>query len=734
MGGFNRRFSSMPDPATIAAIEGVVIVDDAPDGPVQPASSGTVVLVGEYEDGGFAVDAVAPALPYYPPGGLIDVGRDQWSQKVGTFGFTVNGVRNAYPCRRRGNGEAWNGNAYVQAKGLAFRRFLAARVDVSVGSVTLSPMAFLESATAGPWALATGQTLVASINGGANATATFTGAAAQVTGAGATLSTIAAGEYVDIALDGGATVRTTFQAGDVDITTVVARINQAFGATVASNATNQVRLTSPTGGTGSKVNVVGGSTGLVTKLGLTVAVTSGSGNVVNIGSVTAAEVKTVVEAGIAGSKVRITATGKVRICSGTGGTGTVSVIGTSTAVAFGFTTGTTATATSGVDATTIPAGTAVLKSGTAGSRVVTMQTLNIPPSTTVAVTVKVRPALDDGTFAQLAASQIDTIETVVSTTSEWTVSNPAILSAALTDAQIDAAYEAAIAKTRAISGVQRQVNIIVSARQSDRCRTACLENAKLASANGCFGRRAYVSPPIGTTLTTMTSSAAPGITAGLRHERCAYSPGWRKFIAEIGTVGATGGVGFNDTGIVEVHGDIVLASLASLLSPGENPAQTTELLPSTYVGVESAIAGWTMEDYQLAKAAGICAPRYHETEGAQFQSGVTTVDRAAYPSQVPLARVILADFLTDSIAEMESPYVKQLKTPSRVDGILGRIEEFLQGEVDGERIAAKDVKQGPALRRALVIDWKAEPFDSMDSIVNRTTIGEGAITTSRQGQ
>lgn len=717
----------------------MVIVDAAPAGSVQAADSGTVFFVGEYEDGGFATDPVQAADVYHPPGGPIAVGRDQWSGLVGTLGYTVNGLKNQYPCCRLSNGEFWNGNAYVQAKGLAFKKFYAVRVDLSVGSLVFSPLAFLESSAAGPWSLTTGQTLVFSINGGADGTATFTGTAATITGGIGTPATVVSGEYFDISIDGAATVRTTFQTGDTTFALIAARINAAFGSPIAAVPSN-LSLTSGTGGTSSKVNIVGGSTGLVAKLGHVVGVTTGGGNVANIAAVTFAEVKTVVEATASGGLfpfIRQTATSKVRIASRVGTTGTIRVQAASTATAFGFTTATTKSATSGILSSTIPAGTPCTAAGAAASRVVTMQTLTIPANTAVAVTVKCRPALDDGSFLQQSATTMDTIDVVISPIAEWVVSNPVLLTAALTETQKDAAYQAAFDVTRAISGPSRTANYIGSARQSIRGRAATLENAKQTSSLAHWGRKARLSPPIGSSLATMVAAAEPGV-ANYRHERACYSPGWRKFISEIGAIGSTaGGTGFTDDGVVQTHGDIVLLSLDSLLNPEENSAQATDLIPrSLYVGVESSIANWTIDDYIAAKAAGICAPFMHETEGPQYMSYVTTVDPNSLPSQVPAQRVKLADNLTDSVAEFQGPFVKKLRTDARRTALLTKLQEFLQSYLDDERIAGFTAEEGPRVRRAHVLDWKVEPLDSMDVIVNRTSIGEGALevpNTTRQG-
>jgi hypothetical protein len=726
MGGITRRSSTFPDAATLTAIEGVFIVDEAPMGAVQGSPSGTVCFVGEYEDGGFATDPAQPADVFHPPGGAIAVPRDKWAERVGTLGYSFQGVRNQFPCARRSLGEWWNGNAYVQAKDLAFRAFYAMRVDTSVGALTFAPLAFVESGTVGPWALTSGQTLVVAIDGGATATATFTGAAATVTGAGGTFA-LTAGEQLTLSLDGATAVTTTFAAIDTNVDLAAARINATFGSTVATNVGGQLRLTSPTRGSSSRVQVVSATAGTLAKLGLAAGTTSGTGNVATLAAVSAAEVKAIVEKAVAGSIARLPDSGRVRIASARATSGTVKIDASSTAVAIGFPLGVAVGASSGPLPSTIPAGT-VCSDGSKAARVVTMQTLKIPAGTTQAVVVRCRPATDDGTFAAVAAGAIATLESVVSPSAEWAVRNAAALSPAPTEAQKDAAYLAAIDATKALSGPPRKFNYIASARQSNAIRRQLKQNAIDTSGLGHYGRKAILAPPIGTTLDAMSAAAEPGVGA-YRHERVSYVPEWRKYVPEIAALGsAVGGPGFTDDGLVEVHGDIVAASLDSLLAPEENPAQTTDKIPSSYVGVGSALASWGPDEYVRAKAAGIEAPYVDEDEGAQFMSGVTSVDPIAFPTQAPKSRVRLADFLTDSLADFDKPYVKKLKTEERAAQLLSKTQEFLQGLQDAERIGPFDVTEGSAPARGVfVLNLRIEPLDSMDEIVLRATIGAGAV-------
>ena len=520
-----RRYTSTPSLAEIESIEGVVLVDGAPEGSPQAAPNGTVCFVCEAEDGGFATDPKTPSTNYGAPGGLVEVFGGKWKQVLGGLGFTINGTKYQHPCARLAGGELWNGNGYVHFKGLQFRRLLVARVDTSVGSVTLLPLAFVETASAGPWALAAGQTLTVKPNGAGSATTvTMTATAGTVTSSGESFSTLTAGEYVQLAVDGAAAVTVTFQAGDNSQAGVVARVNATMGGPIAAVASGDITYSSPTLGTSSSLQVVAASSGTLAKLGLTAATHAGSGNVANINAVTAAEIAAAVATATSSELVgRFPVSGKLRLASATGGTGTVQVTGGTANATLGFPE-TIASATSGTTATSIPAGTPCVEaSSKAATRVVTMQTLQVPANTTTAVIAKVRPAQDDGSFAGVSANTLDTIETVISPTSEWTVSNPTAIGAALTEAQRDVAYQNAIASTKAASGVKRKINVIVSARQSHPIRSAIGANATAASAVA-YGRKAVVAPPLGTSLATMIGSGSPAVTA-YRSARSIYCPG-----------------------------------------------------------------------------------------------------------------------------------------------------------------------------------------------------------------
>lgn len=203
---------------------------------------------------------------------------------------------------------------------------------VTNGSVTGSVV--------GPFVLTPGDTLVGSVDGLANQTATFSAAAASLECANAETYVLADLQTLTVKINGGSVQTITFNTAEfVSIAAataeeVAAVINAEIvgaTATVTSGGT-KVTITSDRKGTSSGVEVTGGSGNAA--LGFSTAPVAGTGNVANIEAVTVAEVETIVEAAWTnGGGVAVTSSsGAVKITAGTAGpTGSVLVVASSTA-------------------------------------------------------------------------------------------------------------------------------------------------------------------------------------------------------------------------------------------------------------------------------------------------------------------------------------------------------------------------------------------------------------------
>ncbi len=224
---FVRRFTSEPTPEVLREIEALNIVDLTPPAPLTGAGSGNVLVIGEFEDGPFAVDSPEDG------GGVLEVyGATDFLQKFGGLGYEYNGVPGNNPCARRRLQELWNGNGFLKIYRMRASRLIIARVDSSVGSVSFDPLAVI-SGLAGPYQLTHGQTLTATTGTGSAASTAIAGQPVTIPGEGASFGTIASGDVVGIAVDGGPRVNVVFAATDVTAALVIARINAAMGFTCA---------------------------------------------------------------------------------------------------------------------------------------------------------------------------------------------------------------------------------------------------------------------------------------------------------------------------------------------------------------------------------------------------------------------------------------------------------------------------------------------------------------------
>lgn len=205
----------------------------------------------------------------------------------------------------------------------------------TAGSVTCS--------NSGPYRLANAETLVVVIDVLGQVTATFSAAAALVTSGNAAGSgyQLADGNTLTVKIDGGAVQTVTFHTSNfVDITAataaeVVAVLAASLSGARVSVSTDHVRITSDLLGTDSSVEVTGGSAN--TALGFSTNEVSGTGNVANVGAVTAAEVGSLLEAALGATATVSFVGATVKITSATtGASSRVQVTSASTATAIGF--------------------------------------------------------------------------------------------------------------------------------------------------------------------------------------------------------------------------------------------------------------------------------------------------------------------------------------------------------------------------------------------------------------
>lgn len=866
MSVYVRRFLSDPGDTVLLNIESVNILDLTPPAQIQGVGTGTILVVGEFENGPYNLPQQVTST--------LDLSRT-W----GTLGYSYGGLaaqNPSAPVRYADSTltpEYWNGNAFVQMSGLQFATLIFCRVNTSVGSVTFSPLAYVEGAVEFAYQLVSGQVLELSLSpysttlsattvlpgggtiavgsttgfpssgnitvggqvvaytgttattftgctggtgtfppgtvvvGGSATAATFTGVVATVTTASTTVASgsngtnlpsagvidvasttgfptsgtasvgsgtftytgvsggdsftgvtrgtgttalttsepltaggyptgFTGGETITLAYDGLPNFTVTFQSGDQSLAQVVSRINSYAGYTMASGASGVLTLVGRIQGTNGSLQVVGdnASGAVLGALGLNVGLTSGTGNVGNINAILFTEIQSIVQGAVSGTNVELNSSGAIRISNtATPGTGAIEVAASTTALGLGFVAGQADVANVGSGGT-LPAGTVV--QNTAGTTVlVTTQDLVMPLNSAGPFSVPVRFANDNGTGVGVGPGVI-TVVAMPPPLGAFAVTNSANITNALTESQIDAAYATAIQSTTAINGVGRVANVIVSARQSNTVRSQLLQNALYASANGCFGRMACVSPPLNTPETVALGSSAPGVVA-TSNQRVIYCYiGVNTYVPLIGQVGLAGGTGFTATGNVDVHSDMMMASILSQLNPEENPGQETTFT-SNVNGIETGanVQGFDISDYQAFKAAGIAAVRVDQNGVAIFQSGVTSVNPVVFPSLVRIARRRMADYIEDSIAGPTTAYGKKLSLQARRKALKGEIRGFCAGllnknnpgsqRIGGYTVSDSDGNDDPTLSAGMYrITVNVKTLPSLDSIVIQATIGD----------
>jgi hypothetical protein len=159
-----------------------------------------------------------------------------------------------------------------------------------------------------PFNLTTGDTLDIQVDGGGTLTATFTATRATITSGSAETYNITTNVILSLKIDGGT-------AQDIDIlvanlssgvATAQEIVNELNASLIGASATldgagTSVVITSDSGGTDSEVEITGGTANVT--LGFSTVAVNGTGNVADIDGVTGAEVKSIVEAAVAGTTV-----------------------------------------------------------------------------------------------------------------------------------------------------------------------------------------------------------------------------------------------------------------------------------------------------------------------------------------------------------------------------------------------------------------------------------------------
>lgn len=219
---------------------------------------------------------------------------------------------------------------------------VAATADIVTDDLAATA-GFVLASTAGTYDFtASGKTLAIKVDGAGAATATFTGTAASRTSIAGTYN-ITDGNTITLRVDGAVTVYTIPFAATafIDNTAatpaeVVAVFNAYFAANsvgaYAEVSTNAVKITSNRLGTGSGINITGGSAN--SALTFTTGNVAGTGNVSNVRAVTVTEIKTIVEGAVSGLTVTNSSGAALITSNTTGASSSIQVTNASTAYTY----------------------------------------------------------------------------------------------------------------------------------------------------------------------------------------------------------------------------------------------------------------------------------------------------------------------------------------------------------------------------------------------------------------
>ena len=317
---------------------------------------------------------------------------------------------------------------------------------------------------------------------------------------------------------------------------------------------------------------------------------------------------------------------------------------------------------------------------------------------------------------------------------------------AANDAALDALYSAAIDTLLDEEDPARSINILWTARKSTNNRTKLKTHVLAASAIG-IGRTCCIAPELditkATALATVGGNTSPGVGA-TRDQRVFYSwPPALSFIPEaVGILLATADGKTTDQGDLDIPYDGYLASVLSNLAPERNPGEattTTRAAQASVLGIGRNVPTLNINSYKFLKSKGIAGLRIDRKAGPIIQSGITS---SLIAGEKNIARIRMADFIEDSIADRLVELAKQPLTESLKDTILTETTEFLEGLLSIDNLASQRISgfnpvdgvsgnTDAALAKGIyVIIIQVRTLASADHITIQTEIGEGVVITT----
>lgn len=691
MAGLLRRFSYMPSLEVLGEIEGVAIIEVLPPSVFLGRVTGMVLLAGEW-----------PAGPFNTPTQVDS------SQAViqGTFGgFALSCVDPFSYASSAFTNPYSNGNAFCWLSGKKFRRLTLVRVDNSLAEgvaikLTSSPAVAatgsIQIPAGGGASMTNGDWFV--LDDGYNAPVRF--------------------EYRSSGSAAAGSVAISFAGGDTQATVATSTrtaINNATGLdiTAAAPVSGLIGLTNDAAGEHGNVTILEG----VANAGfLVTGMSGGTGYGLLLADLVVPAGTRVYDASSTDREFALAQS--VTFAKGTN-------LGTS-----GFT---------------------YFSSTDLAKRYTTRTVARIPVTSTKNTSESAVSDVDAVNSTDLFNGGIGAgtaLPYVVVQASTGALDGSAANSAALTvltSSQYDTRYDTALQSTMPGDPAVDNVDMVASARESAAIRVSLLNNARSASSQGT-GRRALSRPPIGTTLAGARGASSPGVGANRSKRNFYCYPHYKQRIPEIAELDPNAAISLPD---ILVGADAAMATVCSQLPPEYNPGQSTAEFQEGGIlnfiqGLEPGLTNpsdatsptvFTLDDYIQMKASGIaCLRRDAQIAEWVFQSGVTSVDPAVYPSLAPINRARFEDFVNDSLAAIAKKYNKKVKSTVRFDSLVGEFTDFMElllaeDQPDAQRIAGYSINPNGGNTAQLAgtgistIEVKTRMLETLDVIAILSTVG-----------
>jgi len=283
----------------------IVILEEAPRIPaIAPQPTAVTGVVGICERGPIGVPTLVTSQEEYTEifgGYTLNSG-----PAIAAQGFFQNGGSFLWVVRTCHYTDILDPDAFTATKG--------ERMLQTVGGAD-SP-AQVTSTLAETYQLAHNDTLDISVDGGGPATAQFQATAAQAICNGPfPIAPLPAGVNMTLTIGGVAHVVNSGIGGQTTALDISDLINQQITGAYAFALGAQVYIMTDKKGTGQSITVAAGAPDMAALIALPTGTTSGGGNVADIDAVTGAEVKTRVEAAVAGTAVTVNGNGTITIAT-----------------------------------------------------------------------------------------------------------------------------------------------------------------------------------------------------------------------------------------------------------------------------------------------------------------------------------------------------------------------------------------------------------------------------------